>query len=519
MSVAESVDFAGTSRFRAANAAIVLVGLAVAKLAIQLAGIRNYGFFRDELYYLACGRHLAWGYVDQPPLIAGVAWLSSHLFGESITAVRLFPTLAGVAVVVLTALLARELAGGRFAQFLAALTILFAPSYLAFDDFLSMNAFEPLFWLLCALLMVRIVKNATPSLWLAFGAVAGIGLENKHTMLAFGFGIVAGLILSGQGRVLRSRWAWLAAGVALLIFLPNLIWEARHGWPQIEVVRNAQQFKNVPVSPWRFLTEQVLFLDPLALPVWLGGLIWLMAAQEAKRFRFLGFAYLIVMAAVIALGGKTYYPLPAYPILAAAGGVVIERIARPAAVWWRAVVPSLVVAGGLAGLPLAVPVLPVHALLRYSQALPFTRVQTERDATANLSQLYADMFGWRHMAGSVAGVYHSVPADEEPRCAILAGNYGEAGAIDYYGPALGLPAAISGHNSYFDWGPRNYTGECVIIFGERAQEFTQYFGEVHFAGTITNANAMPVEQAVPVYVCRKPVAPLAELWPHFKMII
>jgi hypothetical protein len=427
--------------------------------------------------------------------------------------------LAGVAIVVFTALLARELEGGRFAQFLAALTILFAPAYLAFDGFLSMNAFEPLFWLLCAWIIVRIVKGASPCLWLAFGAIAGVGLENKHTMLVFGFGVVAGLILSGQARVLGSRWAWFGAAIALLIFLPNLLWEAHHGWPQIEVVRNAQQLKNVPVSFWRFIGEQILFLDPLALPVWLGGLVWLFVAADAKRFRFLGFAYLIVMAIVMAFGEKTYYPLPAYPILAAAGGVAFERIAPPAMRWLRAALPSLIIAGGIAGLPLAVPILPVATLLRYSQGLPFTRVRTERDSTSQLSQLYADMLPWQNVANHIASVYHSLPSDEQPNCAILAGNYGEAGAIDYYGPALGLPRAISGHNSYFDWGPRDYTGACVIIFGERAQQFTQYFGEVRLADTISNVNAAPAEESVQVYICRKPTAPLSILWPNFKMII
>jgi hypothetical protein len=497
----------------------MLAGLAIAKLAIQFAGIRNYGFFRDELYYLACGQHLAWGYIDQPPLIAAVAWLARHLFGDSIVGARLLPVLAGAAIVVLTALLARELEGGPFAQFLAALTILFAPAYLAFDGFLSMNAFEPLFWLACAWLVVRIAKGASPHLWLVFGAVAGIGLENKHTMLAFGFGIVAGLILCGHARLLASRWAWFGAAIALLIFLPNLLWEAHHGWPQIEVVRNAQQFKNVPVSAWRFLGEQVLFLDPLALPVWGGGLVWLLAAPQARRFRFLGVAYVIVTGIVMAFGEKTYYPLPAYPMLAAAGGVAVESIAKPAWRWLRVALPSLIVAGGLAGLPLAVPILPVDSLLRYSQVLSFARVQTERDATTQLSQLYADMLPWPNLASHVAAVYHALPSAEQSSCAILAGNYGEAGAIDYYGPALGLPKSISGHNSYFDWGPRDYSGSCVIIFGERAQELTHYFADVRQADTISNANAMPIEVSVPVYVCRKPIAPLKDLWPNFKMII
>src|SRR5690348_1145749 len=257
-----------------ASATSLLLGLATAKIALQLAGIQHYGFFRDELYYMACGEHLAWGYVDQPPLIALIAWLARHLFGHSIAGLRIFPVLAGAAVVFLTGIFARELGGGRLAQSVAAVSILFAPAFLAFDSFFSMNAFEPLFWLLCAWIVVRIVKGARPKLWLVFGIVAGLGLENKHTMLVFGFAMAVGLLLTGERRLFRSKWIWIGACVALLVFLPNLIWEARHGWPQIQVVRNARLYKNIPISPLDFLGEQVAFLNPIAFPLWLSGLVW-----------------------------------------------------------------------------------------------------------------------------------------------------------------------------------------------------------------------------------------------------
>ncbi len=505
----------------AAHATVVLAGLALAKLLLQTAGIHRYGFFRDELYYMACGEHLAWGYVDQPPLIAAIAWLARHLFGHSLASVRVLPILAGAAVVFLTGILAGELGGGRLAQFLSAFTILFAPAYLAFDTFLSMNAFEPLFWVLCAWIALRIVKGAPARLWLAFGVIAGIGIENKHTMLVFGFALALGLILGGEGRLFSSKWIWIGGLAALAVFLPNLAWEAAHGWPQIEVVRNAQLLKNVSISPWRFLGEQVLFLGPLAFPVWLGGLGWYFFSGEGKRFRFLGWTYLFVLAIFICFRGKSYYPLPAYPLLAAAGGVAFENFVRaPGRRWVASAYPALLAIGGLLTVPFGVPILPVNAFLRYAKMIPVAHaVKTERDATVELPQLYADMFGWEGMATAIAGVYHGLPAADQANCAILAGNYGEAGAIDYYGPALGLPKAISGHNSYYDWGPRGYSGGCVIIFGERAPEFTAFFGEVQRAATITNPYAMAVEQNVPVYICRKPRAPLSILWPHFKMII
>jgi Dolichyl-phosphate-mannose-protein mannosyltransferase len=498
----------------------MLLLFALAKLLIQLAGINHYGFFRDELYYMACGEHLAWGYIDQPPLVALVAWFARHALGNSLFAVRLLPAVAGAAVIFLTGWIARELGGGLVAQFLAALAMLFAPAYLAFDSFLSMNAFEPLFWVLCAWIAIRIVKGASPKLWLAFGAVAGLGLENKHTMLVFGFAVVAGLLISGQGRLFRSKWIWIGGAIALAIFLPNLIWEGRNGWPQILVVRNAQKFKNIEIGPLRFFVDQILFLQPIELPVWLAGLAWFFAAQEEKRFRFLGWAYFIVMIIFISLHGKSYYALPIYPILMAAGGVALERFFFAKQRWLAFGYCALIVIAGVVSLPFGVPLLPVDTFIRYSQILPYSRaVKMERDPTVALPQLYADMFGWDNMASAVARVYHSLPPQERQSCAILAGNYGEAGAIDYYGPALGLPKAISGHNNYFLWGPRNYSGECAVVFGENADRYARLFGEAQLVATITGEYAMPSERDVHIYVCRKPSAPLASLWPNFKMII
>jgi len=250
--------------------------------------------------------------------------------------------------------------------------------------------------------------------------------------------------------------------------------------------------------------------------------VWCFFAPDGKRFRLLGWSWLIVLAVFVILRGKSYYVVPVYPLLMAAGGVAIESFAAARSRrWLQTALPALLAFGGLAALPFGVPVLSLDAFLRYSRALPLTKLaQTERDsAAADLPQLYADMFGWDNIATTIAGVYRSLPPEERAGCAIAAGNYGEAGAIDYYGPALGLPKAISGHNSYFDWGPRGYSGSCVILFGERATELTALFGDVQRVATITTPHAMPSEREVPVYLCRNPRAPLAVLWPRFRMII
>jgi hypothetical protein len=505
----------------ALSSTALFCGMAGLAVLLHLPGIARYGFFRDELYYIACSEHLAWGYVDQPPLIALIAWISRHLLGDSLAAFRVFPILAAATTVFLAGWLAGELGGGRTAQLLAALAVLFAPLYLAFDSILTMNAFEPVFWLACACIAARIANGGTPKLWLLFGVIAGIGLENKHTMAVFGFGIVMGVLLSGDLRPFRSRWIWMGGLIALAMSFPNLLWEARHGWPQIEVVRNAQELKNVRIGPLRFIGEQVLFYQPIVLPLWVGGLWWCLFAGEAKHFRFLGWAYLIVLGVFMLGDGKTYYPMGAYPMLMAAGGVAFEKLSRSNR--WRGLriaYPAAIVLAGLFTLPFGVPALPAETFLKYSQALPYAHaVKTERDATAELPQNYADMFGWENIASTVSRVYYELPAAERVNCAILGGNYGEAGAIDYYGPKHGLPKAIGGHNSYFYWGPRSYSGRCVILFGEGSGELKNYFEDVQQVATISNPLGMPSEQNVAVYVCRKPRAPLAELWPHFRLII
>jgi hypothetical protein len=503
------------------DTSFILVYLAIANLALHFAGSGRYGFFRDELYYIACGDHLAWGYVDQPPLIAFMARLSRLLLGNSLSDFRFFPALASAFMILLAGRITRELDGGRFSQILTGITILLAPIYLAFGSFLSMNAFEPLFWMACAYILMRILKGASERLWVAFGLVAGIGMLNKHTMLLFGFALVVGLVLTPERKHLRSKWVWIGALLAFAVHLPNLIWEWQHNWPQIEVVRNAQMFKNTPVSPIRFFGEQVLFLNPIVFPIITAGLIWLLFTSRGKRFRCLGYTFVVITLTVLFLKGKTYYPLPAYPMVIAAGAVGLETfLSNPR---YRqltlAYVAMLVVTGGLI-LPYSVPLLSIETLLAYENVISLANiVKMERDSDANLHQLYADMFGWETMASTVASVYHNLPASDRTRSAILAGNYGEAGAIDFFGPRYGLPKAISGHNNYFLWGTHGNSGEVVILFGEHAEFIKTMFAEVEQMATISNPYAAEAERHLPVYVCRKPRASLTALWPSLKFYI
>src|SRR3954468_2269152 len=303
--------------------------LAALKFLLSLLIAGRYGIFRDELYYLACSEHLDFGYVDQPPLIALVAWIARHLFGESLFGLRLLPALAGAATVVLTGRLAREMGGRAFAQGMAALAVIATPIYLLFHHWLTMNAFEPLLWVAAALCIVRAINQAEPRYWLLFGLIIGVGMENKYTTGFFAVAVLVGLFLSPQRRFLSNIWIWIGALCSLLIFLPNLIWQIRNGFPFLELMHNIRSgHRDVVRGPVEFIVDQAMLMNPVLFPLWLGGLGWLCLSRDGRRFRILGWVYALLLVAFIVLKGKNYYLSAAYPMLFAAGAIGFERVAR-----------------------------------------------------------------------------------------------------------------------------------------------------------------------------------------------
>ncbi len=500
---------------------LVLLGFALVKLLIHLYASGFYGYFRDELYFLICGERLDWGYVDQPPFVAAVAAFSRWLLGDSLRAIRFFPALAGVGKVVLTGLIVRELGGRRFSLVLACAAVLTAPIYLGIDNLLTMNAFEPLFWMGCAYVAIMIFKGGSPKLWLAFGAFAGLGLENKYSMLFFGFAFVVGLLLTPWRKVLLNKWIWLGGALAFLIFLPNFLWEVHHHWPMFEILENVQHSqKNTPISLWSFFTGQILLMEPLALPVWLAGLGWLFFAKAAKPFRALGWTFVVLFATFVILQGKVYYLAPAYPMLLAAGGIAFETwIEKRSLAWLKpAMLTPLVVAGALLA-PFAIPILPVETYIAYQKAMHLEPPRTEQHAMGPLPQGYADMFGWPEMVATVASVYDELSPQEKAQCAIFAQNYGEAAAIDFFGRKYGLPHALSGHNNYFLWGPGKYTGDLMIVLSDRRDVLEKYFQHVELGATFHHPYVMPYENDMPIWICRGAKVPLQVLWPHLKVYI
>ncbi len=491
--------------------------LAAFKLLLDLYAGREYGFFVDELYYLDCARHLAWGYVDQPPLIALVARIVHGLFGTWLSGIRLPAALAGTGMILLTGLLAREFGGGRFAQAIAALSFLLAPGVLAIDHFLSMNAFEPLFWMGCALVVIRIIRTGDTRLWLWFGALAGIGLENKHSMLIFGFGLIAGLLLTPERRFLATRWFWIAGAIAFVIFLPNLIWNIQHHFPFLELQANIRRSgRDVPLSPVAFFSQETLAMLPLTLPIWVAGLWYLFFHREGKAYRSLAWAWTIAAAIVVTMSPRVYYLFPAYPLLFAAGGVIWERwLAAPRWQWIKPVYAALMIVMGGVLAPTLVPLLPPETYIRYAEATHLQQPRIETAELGPLPQLFADQFGWPEMATTIVGVYNSLPSDVRSKTCIFTKTYGQAGAIDLFGAPYGLPEAISGHQSHFLWGPEGCTGESMIVLAERQRTLESEFATVRKVARVEHPYSMPYEH-FDVYYCTGFKMPLSEYWPHVK---
>ncbi|MGB2869755.1 MAG: glycosyltransferase family 39 protein [Bacteroidota bacterium] len=501
---------------------ILLLSFAAAALLIHLVvnAMGGYGYFRDELYYFACSEHLDWGYVDQPPLSIFILALNRVLFGDSLFALRLLPAVAAAVTVFFTGLMAREFGGNRFAQSLASVGALASPIFLGMFTIFSMNCFDFLFWTLAAFIILKILKTEQPRYWIILGIVLGFGLLNKIDVLWLGFGIFLGLVLTPQRHWLKTKWPWVAGAIAFILFLPYILWNMTHGFAHWEFINNATALKYSSQTPITFIVGQFLLQNPMNMPLWICGLCWLLFVGE-KRFRFMGFIWLAAFLVLLVNGhSKAEYLAPAYMPLFAAGGVALERwLSGKFLDWLRPTYLGLVALGGIFVAPLVLPVLPVQTYIRYAESIGMGPTSAEGKQLNKLPQFYADMFGWDTMAATVAGVYRGLSAEDQARCGIYADNYGEAGAIDFFGKKYGLPKAVSGHNNYFLWGTRGYSGEVVIVIGGNPDGHRKVFESVEEAAVITSEYAMPYESNLPVYVCRKIKVPLQEVWPSVKSFI
>lgn len=493
--------------------------IAVADLLFHIYFNNRYGYFRDEFDYIACGNHLAWGYVDQPPLIPFLVRICRVVLGDSLRSIRFVPAVASSLLLVQTALLARELGGKRFALLLSAVTILIAPQYLSNGSMLTTNCLEPNLWMGCAYFAILAIKRGDPRYWLGFGVIAGAGLEEKYTIALFGFGIVIGLLLTEQHRAFLNKWIWFGGTAAFLVFLPNLLWNVYYHWPFLQLMHNIRaEGRDVVLGPGEYFLQQTLLVHPLAAPIWLAGLAALFFSARLRPYRFLGWTYVICYAVLFGLHGKNYYLAPVYPMLLAAGAIVIESaLDRPIGAWLKPAIVIILLANGAYLAPVTVPIFSPDHFLAYAKHLPFKLPVMEHEhERATLPQWYADQFGWNEIVAETAQAWNQLAPADRSGCAIFAQNYGQAGAIDFLGRRYGLPPALSGHQTYFLWGPRGYSGSCMIVLDDRPDRLGQLFEHVQYVGTSAD-NPYALERRIDVFICRgAKFGTLAQLWPQLK---
>jgi 4-amino-4-deoxy-L-arabinose transferase-like glycosyltransferase len=488
----------------------------------------GWGYFRDEFYYLLCGRHLDWGYVDHGPLVAVQARLAETIFGRSLAGIRMLTSIGGAARVFLTGLLAWSLGGKRAAQTLAMLAVSLAPIYLVLDGFLSMNSCEAAFWMTSLLALILIQQGRTPKLWLLFGLAAGLGLLNKPSMTFFLIALLLALLITPQRRLLFTPYLLPAIALIVVITAPNLLWQIHHHWATLEFLREATHHQDHP-SFINLLKSQVLGLSPISVLVWLPGLYWLL---RQSALRWIGLTYLIFFANMAALHAKDYYPTPIYPVLFAAGGLFWQsrlRSEKQDRLFAFPILQTAILALGLLILPLGNP------FMTPTQWITYTRVTHLRVAAGSLGdgplpQYLADRFGWTEQLALVHQALAYLSPEDRAQVRILCANYGEAASLEFISsdphapqvlhsglPGSALPPVISGHNNYWLWGPQAATGEVMIVInGATPQQMFESYKEVLVIGKITHPYAMPFERRATVYIARHRRQSLTEDWPDLK---
>jgi 4-amino-4-deoxy-L-arabinose transferase-like glycosyltransferase len=472
--------------------------------AVLIATSSAYGYHRDELYFLACARHLAWGYPDQPLFVPLIARLMSDLAPTSLVVLRLPSALAAVAVVVLTGLIARELGGGRGAQLLAASAIAISALLDASGHTLNTNIFDLAVWALVCWLVVRILRTGRERLWLVVGLVVGLGLFDSDLVAFLMFAVVVALALVGPRSAFTSPWLYAGGLLAIVMWLPYLAWQAGHGWPELTVARSIANGGSGTSAPrWLLLPEQLVLVSLFLSPVWIAGLLRLFRDSALRRFRALGVAYFVAAATFIITGGKPYYLGGMLPLLVAAGAEPLLRWLRRGRVGLRR---ALIVAAfvlTLGALPVTPPLVPAGDLHNTSV------VKLNYDA--------GETVGWPTYVRQIARVDNVLPLAARPATVVLASNYGEAGAVDRYGPADGLPAAYSGHNAYWYWGPPPVNATTAIVLGFDRDQLVPFCGTLRLATTLNNhLDLNNDEQGAPVWECSNLRESWAAVWPALR---
>jgi hypothetical protein len=478
------------------------LALLAATVLVHLPAMARYGWFRDELYYVSCAKRLAWGYVDQPPLSIAVLAAWRLLVRDSLVGMRLVPLAAHLVVVWLTIQLARRLGGGGFAQTLAGVGAVASLVYLGAAHYYSMNSLDLVLWLLAAFALLNALERTSLAHWAWFGVAVGAGLMNKLSMLWCVGGLALGVLVSARRTVFATPGPWLAGGIAAAMFAPHVLWQVRHDWPTLEFMRNATAHKMVAASLPGFLVGQVLAMNPLLAPVWLAGLVRGLRGRAGDAGLVLAVQYMAVLVLLVVVRtARVDYLAPAYAGLLSLGGVAFERVIPPGRRGWRTAAVALPLAGMLALLPFALPVLPPGTFVRYQAALGLEPEPVERHRMGVLPQHYADMFGWPELADSVARVASTLTPEERRRAIVIVDNYGEAGALEMFDRGR-LPRIASQHNTWYLWGPPAWDRSVAIFVGRDSSEVAEECDAVRTVGFADHPLAMPYERHLRILVAR-----------------
>ena len=507
------------------NELAIPIGFALLAALILLLtnALDSYGIFRDEYYFIACSHHLALGYVDQPPLSIYLLAISRLFFGDSLFAIRLLPALIAGLIVFLTGLIVKRMGGGKTALVMAGLATSLGPYLLGQNSHYSINSWSGLFWILAAYLTVMLFKTENPKILLPLGLVLGLGLLNKIDMLWFGFGLFMAILLSKQRRLLATRWPYLAGFVALMLFLPFIIWNLQNHFAHLEFMANASRLKYGSIRRFDFIGGTILEHNPFALPVWLAGLYFCFISKAGRAYRAVGIIFLTVFAILLVNGhSKAEYMSAAFPMMFAAGSVEMEIFsAKKHLHWLKYALSAAIALSGLILIPLAIPILPVPAFVEYAKALGFGQKSVEGHQLTDLPQSYADRFGWEELAKTVSEAYRMVPESERSKTIIYAQNYGEAGAIDYYRGRYDLPPVICPHNSYWLWGREFFDKdiEVMIVIGGNIKDNLFSLQEVRQVAVHRCRYCIPYENNLPIFIGKTLKRSLPAIWTTDKLFI
>lgn len=494
--------------------------LVAIKLAVVAACLTEYGWFRDELYYLASTDHLALGFVDHPPLSIALLAAWTAIFGDSLATVRSLALIAGACTIVLAALIAREVGGRWFAQFLAGFAVLASPLVLGSQFIYSMNVVDQAFSALALLLYARLLRRGDTRTSVVLGAVLGAALLNKLSALWLAAGMLAGLLLTAHRALLARRGVWLGMAVSALLFLPHVIWQIAHGVPTVEFVRNAAEHKMVSTGWLEFWRHQFLDMNPISVPIWLAGVVVPLVWRPMRQWGPLSIVFVTVAAILLAGASKAYYLATAYFGVYGMGAVIIERWTPR--LWGRFARATLVLGMlkfAILAAPLAIPILPVERLLAHLSTLGLTPRAEERQELGALPQQFADMHGWPELVDAVERAASHLTPEERRHAVVFGQNYGEAGAVDVLGRARGLPRAVSGHNSYWMWGPGADSVAAVIVIGGDLEDNREVFESFEIVDSTKCDWCMPYENNLPIGIGRRMKGSVRELWPRVRFFI